>query len=50
MNREQVTRELSRLAKRGIVERKRHALLVNDIAALQHLAGAAPANAPFAPP
>jgi adenylate cyclase len=37
--REQVTRELSRLSREGVLERSRQALVVRDIAALERLAG-----------
>jgi len=37
--REQVTRELSRLARQGILERAERTLVLNDVAALEQLAG-----------
>jgi TolB-like protein/Tfp pilus assembly protein PilF len=42
--RSEVTRELSRLARRGLLERQRRALVLRDVAALERLAGISPAE------
>jgi TolB-like protein/CRP-like cAMP-binding protein/Flp pilus assembly protein TadD len=49
-SREQVSRELSHLARQGLVQRSGHALVLLDVAALEQLAGDArpEADAPFA--
>jgi len=48
-SREQVTRELSRLARQGVLERVGHTLVVRDVAALAQLAGEPRAGAGAAP-
>jgi len=42
--RSEVTRELSRLARQGLIERQGRALLLRDVAALERLAGSSPAD------
>src|SRR5687767_13080943 len=49
-SREQVSRELSRLAREGVLERAGKALVVRDVAALDSLAGEVRGDAEDAPP
>jgi len=42
--RSEVTRELSRLARQGLIERQGRALLLRDVAALERLAGSSPVD------